>query len=162
MQRKTKQTAQRKNVIEDKAKRINLKSKRTRTLLRKAIEVSQMCELDIHIALWDRSMNKLVEYGSTAADGQFFSFDRLRQVAESFRNVTSSRFYKLYTDLDYDNLKTQPRGSDGLDEEQVERLPVEVRDLTTSNSLTTRMNSSELVKIDMAQFERVNCERGGK
>ena len=82
MPKRVNQTAQRKNVIEDKAKRINLKSKRTRTLLRKAIEVSQMCDLDIHIAVWDRSLKKLIEYGNTTADGQFFSFDRLRTVIE--------------------------------------------------------------------------------
>ena len=69
MQNKTKETKMRKNVIKDKAKRINLKSKRTRTLLRKAIEVSQMCDLHIHIAVWDRSINKLIEYGNTTADG---------------------------------------------------------------------------------------------
>ena len=49
MQRKHKVI--RKEVIEDKAKRINLKSKRKRTLIRKAIEVSQMCELEILILI---------------------------------------------------------------------------------------------------------------
>lgn len=34
---------QRKQVIDDKLKRINLKSKRKKTLIKKAIEISQMC-----------------------------------------------------------------------------------------------------------------------
>ena len=59
-----KQRVNRKEVIEDKAKRINLKSKRKRTLIRKAIEVSQMCELDILILIQDRETNKLIEYNS--------------------------------------------------------------------------------------------------
>ena len=60
---------QRKEIIKDKAKRTNLKSKRTRTLIRKAIEVSQMCNLDIHIVLKDRDFNKVIEYKSISPDG---------------------------------------------------------------------------------------------
>ena len=72
----------RKNLIEDKAKRINLKSKRTRTLLRKAIEVSQMCDLDIHITVYDRNFGKITEYNSTNTDGCTFCFETTKQLFE--------------------------------------------------------------------------------
>ena len=51
-------------LIKDKSKRINLKSKRTRTLFRKAIEVSRMCNLDIFIMINDRDSSRILEYNS--------------------------------------------------------------------------------------------------
>ena len=53
-----------KTLIEDKLKRINYKSKRTRTLIRKAIEVSQMCDLDVLLVLHDREFDKITQYNS--------------------------------------------------------------------------------------------------
>ena len=46
--------------IKDKSKRQNHKSKRVRTLIRKAIEVSQMCDLDILIVVKDREFDKII------------------------------------------------------------------------------------------------------
>ena len=69
MLRNKNKQAKKKDLIQDKAKRINLKSKRTRTLIRKAIELSQMCDMDIHIVLKDREFNKVVEYGSSGVNG---------------------------------------------------------------------------------------------
>lgn len=74
--------AQRKQIIQDKAKRINLKSKRTRTLIRKAIEVSQMCNLDIHIVLKDRDFNKVIEYNSISNDGFIFTIDHAKALLD--------------------------------------------------------------------------------
>ena len=45
--------------INDRMKRINLKSKRLRNLIKKAIELSQMCDIDISLVLRDREMNKV-------------------------------------------------------------------------------------------------------
>ena len=55
--------------ILDKQKRINLKSKRKRTLIRKAIEVSEMCDLDVLIIIRDWEMNKVMQYNSSLANG---------------------------------------------------------------------------------------------
>ena len=65
--------SKRKQMIEDRTKRINLKSKRTRTMYRKAIEVSQMCNLDIFILTLDRDTAKLVQYNSIRPDGTHFT-----------------------------------------------------------------------------------------
>ena len=120
MQKKTKETTQRKNVIKDKAKRINLKSKRTRTLLRKAIEVSQMCDLDIHITMQDREFNKVIEYNSLNADGHVFCIEAVNALIEQFRDQMNSKYYKIYTDDDYESLKVQPRGGEYMDDESIE------------------------------------------
>ena len=61
---KASKKCQRISVIEDKQKRINQKSKRTRTLIRKAIEVSQMCNLDIYLVVHDKEYSKVIEYNS--------------------------------------------------------------------------------------------------
>ena len=105
MPRNAKKITQRKDLIQDKAKRINLKSKRTRTLIRKAIEVSQMCDLDIHIVLRDREFNKVVEYNSINADGQTFSIEAAKKLIEQFTQIASKKYFRVYTDADYENLK---------------------------------------------------------
>ena len=53
-----------KSAIEDKVSRVNIKSKRKRTLLRKAIEVSRLCSLDILIIIRDNETRKIYEYNS--------------------------------------------------------------------------------------------------
>ena len=45
--------------IDDRNKRINLKSKRLRNLIKKAIELSQMCDLDISIVIRDQEMKRV-------------------------------------------------------------------------------------------------------
>lgn len=66
-------------MIQDKAKRINLKSKRTRTLIRKAIEVSQLCNLDIHLVMRDRDQNKLIEYSSVDEAENMFTLAKAKE-----------------------------------------------------------------------------------
>ena len=93
----------RKEVIEDKAKRINLKSKRKRTLIRKAIEVSQMCELDILILIQDRETNKLIEYNSGGLQKAIFT---ISEAIAALKHVSSRTMgHQLYTDKDYEKLK---------------------------------------------------------
>lgn len=127
--------AQRKQIIQDKAKRINLKSKRTRTLIRKAIEVSQMCNLDIHIVLKDRDFNKVIEYNSISNDGFIFTIDHAKALLDQLKVSGHRRNYKLLTDDDYENLKVHPRGGDFLDQESLYDLPVRVQDLITTAAL---------------------------
>ena len=63
-----------KTKITDRTKRINHKSKRLRNLIKKAIELSRMCDLDISIVIRDKEMGKFTQYGSsddTQKDGTF-------------------------------------------------------------------------------------------
>ena len=108
------------DLIKDKNKRINLKSKRTRTLFRKAIEVSKMCNLDIFIMINDRDSSRVLEYNSMhPVTKQLFGIeDALKHATEYVNQITNqTRNYKRYTDTDYETLKQQPRIQDLLDSE---------------------------------------------
>ena len=61
-QMSTKEKKESKMRINDRGKRINLKSKRLRNLIKKCIELSQMCDLDIAVIIRDREMNKVTQY----------------------------------------------------------------------------------------------------
>ena len=62
---------------ETEAKRINLKSKRKRTLLRKAIEISQLsCELDIFILIRDNQSKKIYQYNSGGINKEPFDISK--------------------------------------------------------------------------------------
>lgn len=50
--------------VKDKTKRINIKSKRRRNLLKKAIEIKRMCGLQMFIVLQDTEFNKVFVYNS--------------------------------------------------------------------------------------------------
>ena len=98
-----KEKVARKEPIEDKAKRINLKSKRRRTLLRKAIEVSQMCQLDILIIIRDNDTKRVLEYNSGDSDSVRFTF---QDAVEALRLTNTGEFSKLnFNDDDYEKLK---------------------------------------------------------
>ena len=87
-----KQKVARKELIEDKAKRINLKSKRKRTLLRKAIEVSQLCHIDILIIIRDNDTKRVSEYNSGSDDTEMFTF---QDAVEALRLTNTGDFSKI-------------------------------------------------------------------
>ena len=91
---------QRKQVIDDKLKRINLKSKRKKTLIKKAIEISQMCQVDILLVMQDREMNKVIEYNSGTKQDGLFTMDSALQ---AFNDVTEkTKKYQHICDEIYD------------------------------------------------------------
>ena len=92
-----------KQPIDDKLKRINLKSKRKRTLINKVIEFSQMCNLGILMIIHDAEMNKVIEYNSgSITEGKIFSMkDAIRVQKAACQNTMG---YKYYTDDAYKNL----------------------------------------------------------
>ena len=83
-----------------------------------------MCNLDVHLLLKDRDGNKVIEYNSINADGQQFSIDLAKSLLEQFKEQDNTRNFRRYTDYDYDNLKTQPRGADNFDiQDQMSSMP---------------------------------------
>ena len=104
-------------------------------MIRKAIEVSQMCNLDIHIVLKDRDFNKVIEYNSVSSDGAQFTIEAAKQLLDTLSGNTRRRNYKLYTDDDYENLKVHPRGGDFLDHESLDDSPVKELELKATAHL---------------------------
>lgn len=83
-----------------------------------------MCNLDVHLILKDRDGNKVIEYNSINADGQQFSIDLVKSLLEQYKEQDNARNFRRYTDYDYDNLKTQPRGADNFDiQDQMSSMP---------------------------------------
>ena len=70
---------QRKQMVDDRLKRINMKSKRKRTIIKKVIEFSQMCNVGVLLVIHDAEYHKVIEYNSgTAQKGGFSSADAFR------------------------------------------------------------------------------------
>ena len=57
-------------------KRINLMSKRKKTLLKKAMEMSQMFSLDVLLIIQDDHMNKIIQYSSEQTQHQLFTIEK--------------------------------------------------------------------------------------
>ena len=91
---------QRKQVIDDKLKRINLKSKRKKTLIKKAIEISQMCQVDILLVMQDREMNKVIEYNSGTKNDGLFTMNSALQAFNDVKEKTKK--YQHICDEIYD------------------------------------------------------------
>ena len=111
-------------MVQDKIKRINLKSKRKRTLIKKAIEVSHMCNLDIYIIINDRDCDKVIQYQSSCgssttnsaldddadkavdesnqAPPKLFTLEKAVAILKS--EDGKQRTKKLYTDQHYNQL----------------------------------------------------------
>ena len=87
-----------------------------------------MCNLDIHIVLKDRDFNKVIEYNSVSYDGKQFTIQAAQELLDSLSGLALRRNYKLYTDDDYENLKTHARGGDFLDQESLNDLPIRQED----------------------------------
>ena len=68
--------------IQDRLKRINLKSKRLRNLIKKGIELSEMCDLDILIVIKDREMDKITQYCSGQPDTGLFTLGAAGRAVE--------------------------------------------------------------------------------
>lgn len=98
--------------IDDRLKRINLKSKRKRTLLKKIIEMSQLCKLDMLLVIHDAEMNKVIEYNSGSQHlGTLFDLEKASEMVHLARG--KKMIHKLLNDDIYKKLLRgqQPSGS---------------------------------------------------
>ena len=99
-----------KTKIADRTKRINHKSKRLRNLIKKAIELSLMCDLDISMIVRDREIGKYTKYqsGNEIPEGDVFTpeiaLDGLNSAYQ--RNQKN---LKTYTNEDYKTLMKIPK-----------------------------------------------------
>lgn len=94
-----------KQLVTDRERRTNLKSKRRRNLFKKAIELSQMCEMQILILVHDTDLDKIFQYNSGQPEGKLFSVDEA--ISEYRRLAEISGKVKSFTDNDYKELKIE-------------------------------------------------------
>ena len=85
--------------IDNRLKRINLKSKRMRNLIKKSIELSQLCDLDISMVIRDKEMDKVTVYNSGTAQKGLFTHEKALKEIE--RLVQLSKAIKTYSDDHY-------------------------------------------------------------
>ena len=96
--------------IDDKLRRINLKSKRKKTLIKKAIEISQMCQIDVLLVINDAEMSKMIEYNSGSKETGYFSLDRAQSCFDEVKQ--KSKKYQFITDDIYDRYVNGKRTHD--------------------------------------------------
>ena len=99
--------------------RINLKSKRKRTVIKKVIEFSQLFDLDILMIIHDKEMHKVFEYNSGSQQTGFFSFDHADQIRKQalqgkslYKPLTNENYDKLLRNGDRGDPDDEPEGAD--------------------------------------------------
>ena len=103
-QKKRDAKSQAKALVQDRERRTNLKSKRKRNMIKKAIELSHMCNMDILILIRDREMDKMFQYSSGKAEASdFFSVELATEHYERLRHLNGK--LKMFKDSDYEELK---------------------------------------------------------
>lgn len=88
-------------MVEDKHSRINMKSKRKKTLIKKVIEFSQLFGLDVMLIIHDKEALKLYEYNSGCAEQDRFTFKNAQKIREM---AVYTAYHILITDHYYDKV----------------------------------------------------------
>ena len=76
-----------------------------RSLFKKAIELSQMCDLDICIIVRDRLLDKVSQFTSSMSSesNEYFSIEKAHE--RIMKDLQIGKNIRTYTDKDYENLK---------------------------------------------------------
>ena len=98
------------NPIKDLAKLTNVKSKRRRNLVKKAIELSNICDLDTILVVRDKKNRRVTVYESSPDE---FSVDEAQQLLEDIKFQVSKKAMKWtiiqYTNENYMNTREEPK-----------------------------------------------------
>ena len=94
-------------LVEDRTKRINLKCKRKRNLIKKAIELQKLSDLDICIVIRDREMDKIMQYASGTKDAGLFEVNVAQELIESLEE--DDKRYSMYDNDSYQEFIRRPR-----------------------------------------------------
>ena len=91
--------------IADRIKKRNAKHKRSKIIMKKAYELSVLCQLEVNVSFFDREKNKVIEFASNPD----FTLKNLSElIAEDARNgILGKKFVeKLYTSRDFMDQRT--------------------------------------------------------
>ena len=87
-------------LIENSSQRKVTLCKRKKGLLKKAIELSVLCDLDMMILMFDKSQQRVVHYGS--------------DVKFNFRDLFENKYHReFFTNRDYINMGGRPEEYEG-------------------------------------------------
>ena len=89
---------------QNKARRLNLKSKRKRNMVKKAIELSEMLDMDMCIVFKDRDTDKITQYMSGGSRRELYTIERAMADIETWKY--KERVIKIYNDDDYNQFKS--------------------------------------------------------
>ena len=90
-----------KNKIPDMTSRMVTFCKRKRGIIKKAIELSQLCDVHIHMAIFDVNKQRLVEFGSHDE----FTADVVCKLTDP--SLESNIVHEKYSNLDYEFLSKE-------------------------------------------------------
>lgn len=108
-----------------------------RNLIKKAIELSQMCDLDISLVVRDREMQKFIQYQSTSAE--LGTFTPAKALSDLNELAILNKNLKIYGNDDYAKLNKASirnernqhgEGEDDDDEEDEEAAAPEDHEIT--------------------------------
>lgn len=89
--------------IENKARRVNLKCKRKRNIIKKAIELNKMLEMSVYMVLFDRDTGKYFQYASGDARVGHFNLEKVRMELDQLRDV--GKELRCFDDDDFERLR---------------------------------------------------------
>lgn len=99
-----------KQLIEDRLKRINMKSKRKKTLLKKVIEFSKMFDMQVFLVMHDQEMNKVIEYNSGSPEKKGI-FDKDAAMYALMQAHNKIKIHKYVSDDFFKDKYSRKRGS---------------------------------------------------
>ena len=144
-------------VIENRLKRINIKSKRRRILLKKVMELKYLCDLDMLFIIKDTEFNKYTIYNSSDQD---FDPALVKQLTEpmtlqtlsnrsdpeiykkktKYHYVTSTEYDKLVREKPADDKVAVPDMQDQLEDESMAIEDQELMDLSVKSDTHRPLN----------------------
>lgn len=128
--------------IPQKGRRMNLKSKRKRNLIKKAIELSSILDMEMCLIFKDLDTGKITQYTSGDKTREHFTIEKALEEIQEFK--TKRRTIKTYDNDDYMKLAHMTNNPGEKDEEDEDCDP------------------SLLVKRTAKDFLEQNFERGAQ
>lgn len=130
----------------DKTRRQNLKSKRKRNLVKKAIELKKILDMDILMVMRDNDTGKYYQYASGNSDMGHFTWE------ESLRDIRALEIkdlsVKFYDDDDYYNLRTTRADPQDDEKEETTYTNLKKRQATSWASNCAEPHKTSSLKLD--------------
>lgn len=135
------------DVIKDHAKLTNVKSKRRRNLVKKAIELSNMCDVETIVVVRDKKNKRITLYESNEKE---FSIDDAKHLLDSIKIPDSEEALKWtklsYTNENYMNIKEDQTQADLPSVQQLDESKSSNFDADSTNVKSQIQNN--FLKVD--------------